>query len=191
MNEDGIIIITDEQLLAGATDIDGDDLSIDSVTYTGTDGVLTDNGDGTHSFAPNENFNGDVQLEFGVSDGTVVTPANIDIAVADVNDAPVAGSTSYTVNEDGQITISAEQLLANSSDVDGTVSLDSVSYSGTDGVLITNEDGSVTFSPNENFNGDISLDVVVIDDDGATATTTAGIETIAVNDTPVVDGNVA
>ncbi|WP_139326943.1 cadherin-like domain-containing protein, partial [Shewanella sp. UCD-KL21] len=163
MNEDGVIIITDEQLLAGATDIDGDDLSIDSVTYTGTDGVLTDNGDGTHSFAPNENFNGDVALEFGVSDGTVVTPANIDIAVADVNDAPVAGSTSYTVNEDGQITISSEQLLANSSDVDGTVSLDSVSYSGTDGVLITNDDGSVTFSPNENFNGDISLDVVVID----------------------------
>ncbi|MDO6679150.1 cadherin-like domain-containing protein, partial [Shewanella sp. 4_MG-2023] len=191
MNEDGVIIITDEQLLAGATDVDGDDLLIDSVTYTGTDGVLTDNGDGTHSFAPNENFNGDVQLEFGVSDGTVVTPANIDIAVADVNDAPVAGSTSYTVNEDGQITISAEQLLANSSDVDGTVSLDSVSYSGTDGILVQNQDGSVTFSPNENFNGDISLDVTIIDDDGATAETTAGITTLAVNDAPVVDGNVA
>ncbi|MFS1425606.1 tandem-95 repeat protein, partial [Shewanella sp. 10N.286.48.B5] len=191
MNEDGVIIITDEQLLAGASDIDGDNLSVDTVTYSGTDGVLTDNGDGTHSFAPNENFNGDVQLEFGVSDGTVVTPANIDIAVTDVNDAPVAGSTSYTVNEDGQITISAEQLLANSSDVDGTVSLDSVSYSGTDGILVQNQDGSVTFSPNENFNGDISLDVVVIDDDGATAETTAGITTLAVNDAPVVDGNVA
>ncbi|WP_284204124.1 tandem-95 repeat protein, partial [Psychromonas marina] len=191
MNEDGIIVITDEQLLANATDIDNDELSVDGVSYSGTDGVLTDNGDGTHSFAPNENFNGDVQLDFGVSDGTVTTPANIDIAVADVNDAPVAGSTSYTVNEDGQITISPDQLLANSSDVDGTVSLDSVSYSGSDGVLITNEDGSVTFSPNENFNGEISLDVVVIDDDGATAETTAGISAIAVNDAPVVDGNVA
>ncbi|WP_284204209.1 tandem-95 repeat protein, partial [Psychromonas marina] len=191
MNEDGVIVITDEQLLANATDVDGDDLSVDGVTYTGADGVLTSNGDGTHTFSPNENFNGDVQLDFGVSDGTVTTPANIDIAVADVNDAPVAGSTSYTVNEDGQITISPDQLLANSSDVDGTVSLDSVSYSGSDGVLITNEDGSVTFSPNENFNGEISLDVVVIDDDGATAETTAGISAIAVNDAPVVDGNVA
>ncbi|MFA0673561.1 cadherin-like domain-containing protein, partial [Vibrio sp. 10N.222.51.A6] len=37
---------------------------------------------------------------------------------------------------------------------------------------------------NENFNGDISLDVVVTDDDGATATTTAGIEVLAVNDGP-------
>ncbi|MEZ9371034.1 cadherin-like domain-containing protein, partial [Shewanella sp. 10N.286.51.B2] len=70
-----------------ASDIDGDNLSVDTVTYSGTDGVLTDNGDGTHSFAPNENFNGDLQLDFGVSDGTVVTPANIDIAVTDVNDA--------------------------------------------------------------------------------------------------------
>ncbi|WP_157937408.1 tandem-95 repeat protein, partial [Shewanella sp. 10N.286.52.C2] len=70
-------------------------------------------------------------------------------------------------------------------------SLDSVSYSGTDGILVQNQDGSVTFSPNENFNGEISLDVVVIDDDGATAETTAGITTLAVNDAPVVDGNIA
>ncbi|WP_241906796.1 cadherin-like domain-containing protein, partial [Vibrio sp. 10N.261.45.A6] len=94
------------------------------------------------------------------------------------------------MNEDGTITLSPEQLIANSSDVDGEVSLDSVSYSGTDGILTQNEDGSVTFAPNENFNGDISLDVTVIDDDGATAETTAGIEVIAVNDAPVA-GNVA
>jgi hypothetical protein len=111
--------------------------------------------------------------------------------VTDVNDAPVAGSTSYQVNEDGVLTISQEQLLANSSDVEGSVSVESVSYSGTDGILTQDKDGSVSFSPNENFNGDVSLDVVVIDDDGATATTTAAIETIAVNDTPVVSGNLA
>uniref|UniRef100_UPI00261474F3 tandem-95 repeat protein n=1 Tax=uncultured Shewanella sp. TaxID=173975 RepID=UPI00261474F3 len=78
-----------------------------------------------------------------------------------------------------------------SHDVDGTVSVESVGYAGADGVLVHNEDGSVTFSPNANFNGDITLDVVVVDDDGATASTTAGIETLAVNDTPVVEGNLA
>ncbi|WP_298776749.1 tandem-95 repeat protein, partial [uncultured Shewanella sp.] len=126
---------------------------------TGTAGVFTDNGDGTYTFAPNDNFNGEVQLDFGVSDGTVVTPANIDVTVTDINDVPVAGSTSYQVNEDGQVTISSEQLLANSHDVDGTVSVESVGYAGADGVLVHNEDGSVTFSPNANFNGDITLDV--------------------------------
>ncbi|WP_116870716.1 tandem-95 repeat protein [Vibrio splendidus] len=184
IEEDGSLTFTDADLLAGAADIDGDDLSIADVSYTGAEGVFTDNGDGTYSFAPNENFNGDVNLGFTVSDGTDTVDANIDVTVTDVNDAPVAGSTSYQMNEDGTITISPEQLIANSSDVDGEVSLESVTYSGSDGTLVQNDNGSVTFTPSENFNGDISLDVVVTDDDGATATTTAGIEVLAVNDGP-------
>ncbi|MCF7484910.1 tandem-95 repeat protein [Vibrio sp. A2-1] len=190
VEEDGTLTFTDEDLLAGAADIDGDELSVADVSYTGAEGVFTDNGDGTYTFAPNENFNGDVSLDFSVSDGTETVDANIDVTVTDVNDAPVAGATSYQMNEDGTITLSPEQLIANSSDVDGEVSLDSVSYSGPDGILVQNQDGSVTFAPNENFNGDINLDVTVIDDDGATAATTAGIEVIAVNDAPVA-GNVA
>ena len=186
IDEDGTLTFTDEQLLAGASDIDGDDLSISDISYTGAEGVFTDNGDGTYEFAPNENFNGEVSLDFTVSDGAGGTAdANIDVTVNDINDAPVAGTTSYSVDEDGVITISPDQLIANSSDVDGTVSLDSVSYSGADGILTHHDDGSVSFAPNENFNGNVSLDVVVVDDDGATATTTAGIDVIAVNDAPV------
>ncbi|MDN3702199.1 tandem-95 repeat protein [Vibrio artabrorum] len=184
IEEDGSLTFTDEQLLAGASDIDGDELSVTDVSYTGAEGVFTDNGDGTYIFAPNENFNGDVSLDFSVSDGTETVDANIGVTVTDVNDAPVAGATSYQMNEDGTITISPEQLIANSSDVDGEVSLESVTYSGSDGTLVQNDNGSVTFTPNENFNGDISLDVVVTDDDGSTATTTAGIQVLAVNDGP-------
>ncbi|MFA0194901.1 tandem-95 repeat protein, partial [Vibrio artabrorum] len=184
IEEDGSLTFTDEQLLAGASDIDGDELSVADVSYTGAEGVFTDNGDGTYTFAPNENFNGDVSLDFSVSDGTETVDANIDVTVTDVNDAPVAGATSYQMNEDGTITLSPEQLIANSSDVDGEVSLESVTYSGSDGTLVQNDNGSVTFTPNENFNGDISLDVVVTDDDGSTATTTAGIQVLAVNDGP-------
>ena len=188
LEEDGTLLFTDADLLEGASDIDGDDLSIENVLYTGADGVLTDNGDGTYSFAPNENFNGDVQFTFDVSDGTGSTPAFIDVSVTPVNDPPVAGSTSYTVKEDGQITISDEQLLANSSDVEGDVALANVSYSGNDGSFVDNGDGTYTFTPNENFDGNISLDVTVIDQDGATDTTTAGIDVIAVNDAPETSG---
>ncbi|QRZ24082.1 tandem-95 repeat protein [Vibrio sp. sp1] len=185
IGEDGVLLFTDEDLLDGATDIDGDDLSVESVSYTGADGVLTDNGDGTYSFAPNENFNGDVNFIFDVSDGTDTVTANIDVSVTPENDPPVAGSTSYTVHEDNSITISNEQLLANSSDVEGEVAIDSVSYSGPDGVFQDNGDGTYTFSPNENFNGEVSLDVVVVDEDGATDSTTAGITVLEVNDTPI------
>ncbi|WP_156502347.1 cadherin-like domain-containing protein, partial [Oleiphilus sp. HI0067] len=37
MNEDGTITLTDGDLLTGASDVDGDTLSISDVTYTGTD----------------------------------------------------------------------------------------------------------------------------------------------------------
>ncbi|MCQ9244563.1 tandem-95 repeat protein [Vibrio diabolicus] len=185
IGEDGVLLFTDEDLLDGATDIDGDDLSVEGVTYTGADGVLTDNGDGTYSFAPNENFNGDVNFTFDVSDGTDTTSANIDVSVTPENDPPVAGSTSYTVHEDNSITISDEQLLANSSDIEGGVDISSVTYSGNDGVFQDNGDGTYTFSPNENFNGEVSLDVVVVDEDGATDSTTAGITVLEVNDPPI------
>ncbi|WP_394154074.1 tandem-95 repeat protein, partial [Vibrio maritimus] len=185
IKEDGSLTFTDEQLLAGASDIDGDDLSVADVSYSGTEGVFTDNGDGTYTFAPNENFNGEVDLSFSVSDGTTTTEANIDVTVESVNDIPVAGSTTYSVDEDGIITISDEQLLANSSDVEGEVAIDDVSYSGTDGIFTDNGDGTYSFAPNENFNGNVSLDVTVVDEDGATAETTAGIDVIAVNDAPV------
>ncbi|MEZ8302509.1 cadherin-like domain-containing protein, partial [Vibrio splendidus] len=100
VEEDGTLTFTNADLLVGTTDIDGDDLSISEVTYSGTDGVFTDNGDGTYSFAPNENFNGDVSLDFKVTDGTEPVDANINVTVTEVNDPPVAGSTSYSVNED-------------------------------------------------------------------------------------------
>ncbi|HHF3122867.1 TPA: cadherin-like domain-containing protein, partial [Vibrio diabolicus] len=185
VEEDGTLQFTDADLLAGATDIEGDDLSVTGISYEGTDGVLTDNGDGTYSFAPNENFNGDVNFSFDVSDGTDTVSANVDVSVTPVNDPPVAGSTSYTVHEDNSITISDAQLLANSSDLEGDVSIDSVSYSGSDGVLQINGDGTYTFSPNENFSGEVTLDVVVADEEGATDATTAGITVLEVNDPPV------
>ncbi|UPR58671.1 tandem-95 repeat protein [Vibrio sp. ED004] len=191
VSEDGTLTFTDEQLLTNATDIDGDDLSIESVSYNGTDGVFTDNGNGTYSFVPNDNFNGDVALDFKVSDGTSTTDANINVSVTDVNDAPVAGSTSYQANEDGLLTFNDEQLLANSSDIDGTVTVESVSYTGGDGIFTNNGNGTYSFAPNDNFNGDVSINVTVVDDDGATATTTADVGVIAVNDTPIVSGNVA
>ncbi|MEZ8361145.1 cadherin-like domain-containing protein, partial [Vibrio splendidus] len=152
VEEDGTLTFTNADLLVGTTDIDGDDLSISEVTYSGTDGVFTDNGDGTYSFAPNENFNGDVSLDFKVTDGTEPVDANINVTVTEVNDPPVAGSTSYSVNEDEVINFTEAQLLAQSSDVEGEVSLDSVTYEGTDGILTANDDGTYSFAPNENFN---------------------------------------
>ncbi|AYV19805.1 tandem-95 repeat protein [Vibrio mediterranei] len=192
MDEDGTLTFTDAELLQGASDIEGDDLTVTGVHYEGTEGVLTSLGNGTHTFTPNENYNGELQLTFDVSDGTDTSSAVIDIAVASVNDAPIAGSTSYSVNEEGVIDITVEQLLANSSDVDGeAISLDSVTYSGSDGILALHENGTYYFSPNENFDGEVVLQVVVSDESGLTSPTTATIDVLSVNDTPAVSGPIA
>ncbi|WP_156502522.1 cadherin-like domain-containing protein, partial [Oleiphilus sp. HI0067] len=107
MNEDGTITLTDGDLLTGASDVDGDTLSISDVTYTGTDGIFTDNGDDTYTFAPNENFNGNVTVDFTVSDGQGGTDtAQANIVVVPVNDPPVSGNLAYAIDEDGSITLS-------------------------------------------------------------------------------------
>ncbi|MDF5565517.1 cadherin-like domain-containing protein, partial [Vibrio parahaemolyticus] len=119
IEEDGTLIFTDADLLTGATDIEGDNLTVEGVSYDGGDGILTDNGNGTYTFAPNENFNGDVNFSFDVSDGTDTVSANIDVSVTPVDDAPVSGNLAYSVDEDGSIRLSQEQLLSQASDVEG------------------------------------------------------------------------
>ncbi|MEZ9371014.1 cadherin-like domain-containing protein, partial [Shewanella sp. 10N.286.51.B2] len=81
-------------------------------------------------------------LRFDVSDGTTTVATGVDLTVNPVNDAAVAPDVEFTMNEDGIIIITDEQLLANASDIDGdNLSVDTVTYSGTDGVLTDNGDG--------------------------------------------------
>ncbi len=71
MQEDGTILITQDQLLATATDIDGDTLTAQNLSLTNESlGSLTDNGDGTFSFTPSEDFHGDIGFNYDVFDGT-------------------------------------------------------------------------------------------------------------------------
>ena len=56
IEEDGSILFTQEDLFSGAIDIDGDDLTVTSINYSGDEGTVTDNGDGTFSFVPEEHF---------------------------------------------------------------------------------------------------------------------------------------
>uniref|UniRef100_UPI003736FF81 tandem-95 repeat protein n=2 Tax=Vibrio TaxID=662 RepID=UPI003736FF81 len=163
VEEDGTLTFTDADLLAGATDIEGDDLSVEGISYTGTDGILSDNGDGTYSFAPNENFNGDVEFTFDVSDGTDTVTANVDVSVTPVDDAPVSGDLAYSVNEDGEITLSQEQLLSQASDVEGdNLTASNLSVDGNAEVTV-NDDGSFTITPDADWNGDIDISFDISD----------------------------
>ncbi|MDF5512699.1 cadherin-like domain-containing protein, partial [Vibrio parahaemolyticus] len=148
--------------------------------------VLQINGDGTYTFSPNENFNGEVTLDVVVADeegATDVTTAGI--TVLEVNDPPVAGPTSYTIDEDSVLTFSESQVLLNASDVEGDVELVGIRYDGPDGIFTVNDDGTCSFAPNENFNGQVQLDVTIRDEDGAEVDTVINVNVLPINDAPV------
>ncbi|MFH0785591.1 MAG: cadherin-like domain-containing protein [Pseudomonadota bacterium] len=59
--EDGSLIITEAALLAGVTDSNGDTLNV--IGLTASSGTVTDNGDGTWSYAPAPDFTSDLLLD--------------------------------------------------------------------------------------------------------------------------------
>ncbi|MDF4583520.1 cadherin-like domain-containing protein, partial [Vibrio parahaemolyticus] len=179
-----MITISSEQLLANASDVEGD-VAIDSVSYSGSDGIFTDNGDGTFSFAPNANFDGDVSLDVVVVDedgATAATNANID--VLPINDAPVSGNLAYSVDEDNSITLSQEQLLAQASDVEGDALTATNLVVDGDATVTANDDGSFTITPDANFNGDIDI-TFDISDGQETISSSIDLTVRPINDAPV------
>ena len=184
--EDTPVTYTAAQLLGNDSDVDGDSLTIASVS-SGTGGTAELNPDGTVTFTPNADFNGDADFTYTVTDGDLTSnTATVTVDVAAVNDAPVAADDSLMATEDTPVTYTAAQLLGNDSDVDGdSLTIASVS-SGTGGTAELNPDGTVTFTPNSDYNGDADFTYTVTDGDLTSNTATVTVDVAAVNDAPVV-----
>ncbi|MCR9105752.1 MAG: cadherin-like domain-containing protein, partial [Gammaproteobacteria bacterium] len=188
VNEDSSLTFGADDLLAGASDIDGDNLKVTSVTVDEKLGSVSDNGDGTFTFKPTENFNGDdVPLNFTVSDGVAEVQSTAFIDVAAVNDGPVAEKVDLgAIKEDTSITFKADELLAGASDIDGDdLKVTSVKVDEKLGSVSDNGDGTFTFKPTENFNGDDVPLSFTVSDGTAEVESTAFIDVAAVNDGPV------
>ncbi|QPK07621.1 cadherin-like domain-containing protein [Rhizobium phaseoli] len=191
-SEDTPYTISTADLLAGFTDVDGDQLSVAGLTAN--HGALGNNNNGTWTFTPDANYNGPVSLSYAVIDGHGGSvPASQSFTLAAVNDAPVLSGSAATLaagTEDTPYTISAADLLAGFSDVDG----DQLSVSGltaNHGALVDNNDGTWTFTPDANYNGPVSLSYTVIDGNGGNVPATQSFTLDAINDAPVLSGNAA
>uniref|UniRef100_UPI00260FD3EF tandem-95 repeat protein n=1 Tax=uncultured Azohydromonas sp. TaxID=487342 RepID=UPI00260FD3EF len=114
--------------------------------------------------------------------------ATLTVTINGANDAPLAGDDTLSAVEDDSVTYSASELLANDSDVDSSsLTIGSVS-SGTGGTAVLNPDGTVTFTPTANFNGNASFTYTAFD--GAASTTaTVTVVVAAVNDYPTAVNN--
>ncbi|MCK5603086.1 cadherin-like domain-containing protein, partial [Candidatus Pacearchaeota archaeon] len=98
----------------------------------------------------------DVSINGGTTAYSTVTEI-ISITVNAVNDAPVASNNAYATDEDAALVIAAPGVLGNDTDVDGD-SLTAVLNSGpANGSLTLNADGSFTYIPDADFNGQDSF----------------------------------
>jgi CshA-type fibril repeat protein len=167
-------------VLANDSDPDGDTLSV--VAANASNGTVVINADGTITYTPNANFNGTDTISYTISDGQGGTAtATVTVTVASINDVPVAVNDSATTNEDAPVTI---PVLANDSDVDGDP-LTVTSSSAGNGTVTINPDGTISYTPNANFNGSDTISYTISDGNGGTATATVTVTVNPVNDAPV------
>jgi len=191
-NEDSTgVTITAAQLLAGASDADGDTLQITALSLSDpSQGQLSANVDGSWTFVPAANLNGAVGFSYTVSDGSLTATSSASLTLDAVNDAPVAAAVDLGhANEDSTgVSITAAQLLAGASDADGdTLQITALSLSDpSQGQLSANVDGSWTFVPAANLNGAVAFSYTV-SDGSLTATSSASLTLDAVNDAPVAE----
>ena len=166
-------------LLAAASDIDGDTLTA-SIVAGAQHGQVTINADGSFTYTPDINFNGVDSFTYKVNDGALDSNiATVTLAVAAVNDAPVAADAAVATQEDSALVL---DLRTYASDVDSTVFTSTIVNAPTHGVLTQNADGTYSYTPAANYNGADSFTYLV--NDGALD---SNIATVTLNVTPVND----
>ncbi|OGS96465.1 MAG: hypothetical protein A3H31_08415 [Gallionellales bacterium RIFCSPLOWO2_02_FULL_57_47] len=175
-------------LLAAANDIDGDVLTA-SIVATAQHGQVSINADGSFTYTPDANYNGADSFTYKVSDGELDSNiATVSLNIAAVNDAPIAADTQAATDEDTPLNL---DLLAAASDVDGDVLTPVIIAGPLHGQLVSNPDGSFTYTPDANYFGADSFTYKVSDaqssvlDPQSSGIVTVSLTINAVNDAPV------
>jgi hypothetical protein len=181
-----------------ATDADGD-----SLTYhtTGTPPAgLAFNANGTYTYTPPSDSNGQVSFTYRANDGTVNSnEATVTITVTPVNDAPIATNDSASTPEATAVDV---DVLANDSDVDGDTLTVGAFSQGTNGTVAL-VSGKLRYTPSSGFTGadsftyrandgttDSNQATVSITVDDANAAPVAVDDTAATNEDSDVDVDV-
>ncbi|MHC5112708.1 MAG: Ig-like domain-containing protein, partial [Planctomycetota bacterium] len=173
----------DTQLLAidvltGDTDADGDTLFVSAASAL--NGIVVINPDYTLNYTPNLNHNGDDTITYTVDDGNGGTDTGtVFVTVGAVNDNPVADDETASTNED--TSISSIDVLTGDTDVDGDT-LSVLEATALHGSVFVNEDGTLNYTPDADFNGTDTITYSIHDGNDGTDT---GEVTVTVS--PIVD----
>ncbi|HVG31527.1 MAG TPA: Ig-like domain-containing protein [Pyrinomonadaceae bacterium] len=170
-NEDATSAIT-----LSASDRDGDALGYVIVSGP-AHGALSGSG-ANLIYTPSANYNGNDSFTFKSDDGTADSNlATVTIAVASVNDAPVAVADTATTLKNTLVNI---PVRANDQDIDGDVLTVSAVSQGTQGGTVTISGGGtgVSYKPRNNFTGLETFTYTIIDGKGGISTATVQVNVI-------------
>ena len=139
------------------------------------------------TITPPEEFSGSFELTVTAQsvDGISVALETemIDVVVSDVNDGPVAVDDQISGFED---TVISGNVLTNDSDIDGKIEVENTGDFDTEhGSITVKADGTYEYTPDADYKGSDNFEVTIVDDDGATSTSTLNI---TIND--AVEANV-
>ncbi|TXI80857.1 MAG: DUF11 domain-containing protein, partial [Flavobacteriales bacterium] len=153
-------------------------------TYSGATGVVT--------FDPATNFNGTATITYVLCDPSFgCDDAVITFTVEPVNDPPVANNDAVTIAEDGQATLS---VVTNDNDIADGGALDLTSLTVIEGpnsgTAVANGDGTITYTPGPNFNGNDTVTYRICDL-GTPLPALCSTAILVITVTPVNDGPVA
>jgi len=177
-------------VVANDSDVDGTIVASTVTIGSGpNNGSVVNNGDATITYTPSANFDGSDTYTYTVQDnnGATSNEATVTITVTAVNDPPVATADSDTTPEDTPLTTN---VAANDTDIDGTVVASTVAIGSgpSNGSVVNNGDGTVTYIPNANFNGRDTYTYTIRDNNGAPSNVaTVTIAVGPVNDTPIAN----
>nr|WP_290222797.1 tandem-95 repeat protein [Trichocoleus desertorum] len=181
LNQDTTAIISFANLIANDSDIEGDPLTVTGVSRQPINGTLTSN-NGLFSYSPQAGFFGSDSFVYTVSDGQGGTSAaTVNLTVNVVNSPPVAANDFLTINEDTPGTIN---VLGNDTDDDRNP-LTVTSFSQPTRGSVTNNNGTLTYTPNLNSNGTDSFTYIINDGRTGTSSATVNITVNPVNDSPI------
>ena len=180
-SEDNAVTIS---VLSNDSDIDGDTLTVTATTNPGS-GSVSINGGTTITYTPDSDFNGADSFTYTISDGNGGSDtATVNVTVTPINDAPVAGDDSGTVDEDNSVIIS---VLGNDSDIDGDTLTVTAASDPANGSVQINSGTTITYTPDQHFNGSDSFVYTISDGKGGTDTATVSVTVNPINDLPVAN----
>jgi hypothetical protein len=113
-------------------------------------------------------------------EGVILEGLDYEGLMSGLNDAPLTGS--ITTTEDTALTINPSDLLANDVDVDGDTLVITSVQDAQNGTVVLNEDGTITFTPETNYEGPATFTYTVgdLDADGNVQTTDTATVTLNV-----------